>query len=174
MDAASNQYGLCACGCGRPAAIAKRTRPYLGHVAGEPTRFAHGHGAPPPPALSGVDSPTWKGGRNRVSGGYILVKIEDDDPLIAMADARGYVYEHRVVMARHIGRPLTREEVVHHINELTDDNRLENLMLFPSNGEHLRYHAAVRRAETIGPCRHRHRYDIARRECAERRVRQIA
>lgn len=40
----SDSTGLCECGCGRPAAIAKRDRPYLGHVKGQPTRFAHGHG----------------------------------------------------------------------------------------------------------------------------------
>jgi hypothetical protein len=36
-------YGYCQCGCGELAAIAKRTRPYLGHVKGEPTRYAQWH-----------------------------------------------------------------------------------------------------------------------------------
>ncbi len=35
--------GLCECGCGRPAAIAKRTRPHLSHIKGQPTRLAQGH-----------------------------------------------------------------------------------------------------------------------------------
>jgi hypothetical protein len=34
---------LCECGCGKPAPIAKQTRKHLGHVRGEPTRFAPGH-----------------------------------------------------------------------------------------------------------------------------------
>jgi hypothetical protein len=35
---------LCACGCGRPAPIAKRTDPRRGLVAGQPSRYIRGHG----------------------------------------------------------------------------------------------------------------------------------
>lgn len=37
---------LCECGCGKPTPLAKRTRPDIGHVKGQPTRFVAGHNSP--------------------------------------------------------------------------------------------------------------------------------
>jgi hypothetical protein len=61
--------------------------------------------------------------------GYCWVPISRNDPFFPMAYSHGQVSEHRLVMARSLGRLLKQDETVHHINGIRDDNRIENLQL---------------------------------------------
>lgn len=81
--------------------------------------------------------------------GYIKVLVPKNGYI--QPDALGYVSEHRLVMAQHLGRKLRPTEVVHHLEICEggtgrkDDNRIENLRLFASNAEHIAHHADLRR-----------------------------
>lgn len=66
----------------------------------------------------------WKGGRRKING-YIQI-LSENHPF---ADSNGCVLEHRLVMEEIIGRYLTKDETVHHINGQRDDNRPQNLEL---------------------------------------------
>lgn len=47
---------------------------------------------------------------------------------------------HRYVIEKSLGRELSKDEVIHHINLKKLDNRPENLMLFPKQKTHERFH----------------------------------
>jgi hypothetical protein len=68
-----------------------------------------------------------KGGGYLRKDGYRFVKAPTN-PGARSSD--GYVAEHRLVMERHLGRPLMGIENVHHKNGHRADNRIENLELW--------------------------------------------
>lgn len=72
--------------------------------------------------------------------GYILVRAPKGHP---GARHDGSIYEHRLVMEEHLGRVVYPEEVVHHINGVRDDNRIENLQLRRSRAEHGHGHERI-------------------------------
>ena len=54
--------------------------------------------------------------------------------------SRSHILEHRLVAEQITGRPLFREETVHHINGDPSDNRIENLEIM-SRATHRKLHA---------------------------------
>lgn len=96
-----------------------------------------------PGRTSGENGGRWKGGKRIGRGGYVHV-WKPDHPSLA-GTKRKYVLEHRLVMEQHLGRPLKRDEYVHHLNGVRDDNRIENLELWakhqpPGQREHQMQH----------------------------------
>jgi len=79
----------------------------------------------------GSDHPLFEDGKT-IAHGYVVLSSK------VWGDNKGR-YEHRVVMEQHLGRPLKRNEDVHHKNGNTTDNRIENLEVL-SRQEHNRRH----------------------------------
>lgn len=67
----------------------------------------------------------WKGGRTTKGDGYVGVWTPGHE----RADNQNRVYEHTLVIEKHIGRLPNKGEVIHHINGNKKDNRMENLYL---------------------------------------------
>jgi len=50
---------------------------------------------------------------------------------------------HRLVVEKVIGRELHTWEIVHHVNEVKIDNRVENLWVFANHQSHMRHHKGL-------------------------------
>jgi len=78
----------------------------------------------------------WNGGKT-ISQGYLCEMVDFDHPA---KDKNKYVRRHRLVVENKIGRFLNKREMVHHINTIRLDNKIENLMVFPNPKEHSKFH----------------------------------
>lgn len=102
---------LCECGCGAVISILDKK--------GRPHRFIQGHNS------KGERHHAWNGGRI-IQRGYVKIK-----------SGGKYVFEHRLIMEKELGRKLLDKEVIHHINGNTLNNNISNLMLFCDHKKHL-------------------------------------
>lgn len=93
----------------------------------------------------GCDNPAWKGGRSKDRRGYMIVNLPSlspEDQLLFPNHKTNYVFEHRLIVARRLKRPLRSGEHVHHVNGIKDDNRDENLELVDAS-KHTHEHAMI-------------------------------
>ena len=75
-------------------------------------------------------SPAWNGGRYLNENGYYRVYVGN----------LRYEYEHKLIMSKMLGRTLTSNEKVHHIDGNKVNNNPENLCVFPSKKDHAKCH----------------------------------
>ena len=92
-------------------------------------------------AHKGKRSTAWKGGIIKDKFGYIQIWMPEH-PNSKIGRGKSYIHEHRLVMSKHLNRPLTKDEFVHHRNGVKDDNRIENLEIMTKK---------VHRGEVICP-----------------------
>lgn len=84
----------------------------------------------------GSGNSVWRGGKIIAGDGYVSI-LKPEHPF---ADINGRIKEERLVMEAHLDRYLSKDEIVHHINHIRTDNRIENLRLM-TRSEHSRFHA---------------------------------
>lgn len=87
------------------------------------------------------------GHEKKRNDGYICCYVPDHPA----ATHDGYVMKHRLIMERKINRYLTEDEVVHHINHVRDDNRIENLQLMTKH-DHMSLHMRERHEKRRKTC----------------------
>lgn len=98
-------------------------------------------------AMHGDKNPAYIAGRRINKAGYVIVSVDPSHPHAKRMKGKNYkmIFEHRLVMEKHLGRFLLPGEIVDHIDGLTLHNDIANLRLFGSNADHVR--------ETLTGCR---------------------
>lgn len=71
-----------------------------------------------------------------IDNGYITIYM----PEHLKSKKNGYVYEHILVAEEMLGRPLGKEEVVHHKDRNRTNNKPKNLIIFKTHADHGRFH----------------------------------
>lgn len=80
-------------------------------------------------------------GRKFTNAGYVSLCVLDHPNKAS----DGYIFEHRLIMEQKVNRFLEEGEVVHHLNEVKHDNRIDNLKLMSVKDHTILHHKGVKR-----------------------------
>lgn len=130
--------GLCECGCGEITSLAPKTSKLENIKQGEHRRFCFGHQNRR--YIKNHNKPAKRG--QFIHSGYVYVLAPSDHPF---PTNKKYIKRCRLVAEQVIGRYLTHEEQVHHINMQRDDDDPKNLQVMMLS-EHNKLH---RKAKTM-------------------------
>ncbi len=89
---------------------------------------------------TGKSNPHWKGGFF-VRRGYVYI-YKPEHPFCG---STGYVKRSRFIMGKYLKRDVLPKEIIHHKNEIKDDDRIENLQLFDNIKGHSSYHGQLKK-----------------------------
>ncbi len=79
----------------------------------------------------------------RMLNGYVAVYLPDHPAAYTNDNWRGWIYEHRYIAEKSLGRYLTDEEVVHHLDCDKTNNNPENLIVLANRASHIRLHSWI-------------------------------
>lgn len=94
----------------------------------------------------GKDNPMWNGGLTIDSRRRKLI-LKHAHP---RANPNGYIFEHILIAEKALGKNLPKKAVVHHANEINNDNRNENLIICEDNNYHKLLHKRKRAFDATG------------------------
>ncbi|MCP6727468.1 MAG: HNH endonuclease [Patescibacteria group bacterium] len=88
--------------------------------------------------------------QKRAKNGYVLVYKPEHR---YSETKKGWILEHRSVMEDFLKRKLKKGECVHHIDMNKKNNKIENLMLFKSHDDHMKFHTKIKQFGMTNPIR---------------------
>jgi hypothetical protein len=86
-------------------------------------------------------------GKTKNYRGYIMI-YHPHHPYPSAGNGK-YVFEHRLVMEKNLGRYLMPKERVHHIDSNKTNNSFENLKLFKNPSDHIKFHHFIRKFQMV-------------------------